>query len=47
MDGLNDQHGTIAVLDICRVLGTDQKTASIGHNVVFTPLNLLGSIVTT
>jgi hypothetical protein len=45
VDGFNDQHSTIAVLNICGVhLGTDQKTASIGHNVAPTALNLLGRI---
>ena len=47
MDGLDHQHGTIAILDIGGVhLGTDQQTASIGHNVALTPFNLLGRIVT-
>src|SRR6266850_1526192 len=48
VDGLNDQHGTIAILDIGGVnLGTDQQSASIGHNVALTPFDLLGRIVTT
>jgi hypothetical protein len=47
MDGLNHQHGPIAILDIGGVhLGADQQTASIGHNVAFTPFDLLGRIVT-
>ena len=34
VDGLDHQHGTIAILDIGGMhLGTDQQTASIGHNV--------------
>src|SRR5438132_10899962 len=34
VDGLDDQHGTIAILDIGGVhLGADQQTAGIGHNV--------------
>src|SRR6267142_2169862 len=48
VDGLDDQHGTIAILDIGGVhLGADQQTASIGHNVALTPFDLLGRIVTT
>jgi len=36
MDGLDDEAGTTAILDIGRVhRGTDQQTASIGHNVAF------------
>jgi hypothetical protein len=43
MDGLKDQHGTITILDISGVrLGIDQQTASIGHNVALTPVDLLG-----
>src|SRR6266853_2801988 len=46
MDGLDDQHGTIAILDIGGVhLGTDQQTASIGHNVALAAFELLGRIV--
>src|ERR1700757_2665738 len=46
VDGLDDQHGTIAILDISGVhLGADQQTASIGHNVALTPFDLLGRIV--
>ena len=48
MDGLNDQHGTIAILDIGGVhLGADQQTASIGHNVTLAAFDLLGGIVAT
>ena len=34
---LNDQHGTITILDIGVHLGTNQQTTSIGHNVALTP----------
>src|SRR5438132_462768 len=45
VDGLDDQHGTIAILDIGGVhRGADQQTASIGHNVALTPFDLLGRI---
>ena len=45
MDGLDDEAGTIAILDIGGVhLGTDQQTASIGHNVALTGFDLLGRI---
>ena len=38
VDGLDHQHGTIAILDIGGMpLGTDQQTASIGHNVACGP----------
>src|SRR5258707_7527779 len=48
VDGLNDQHGTIAILDIGGVHpGAHQQTASIGHNVALTPLDLLCRIVNT
>ena len=40
MDGLDDKLGTITILDIGGVhLGTDQQTASIGHNVTLTAFN--------
>jgi hypothetical protein len=43
MDGLDDQHRPIAILDIGGVHhGTDQQTASIGHNVALTVFDLLG-----
>src|SRR6201993_1778038 len=43
MDGLDHQNGTIAILDIGGVhLGTDEQTASIGHNVALAALDLLG-----
>jgi hypothetical protein len=48
VDGLDDQHRPIAILDIGGVhLGTDQQTASIGHNVALTAFDLLGCVVTT
>ena len=48
MDGLDDQHGPIAILDIGGMhLGADQQTAGIGHNVAFTPFDLLGRIIPT
>src|SRR6516164_6138391 len=41
MDGLDDEAGTIAILDIGLVYrGTDQQTASIGHNVALAALGL-------
>ena len=41
MDGLDDKLGTITILDIGGVhLGTDQQTASIGHNVTLTAPSL-------
>ena len=46
MDGLDDQHGTIAILDIGGMhLGTNQQTASIGHNVPLAAFDLLGRII--
>jgi hypothetical protein len=34
VDGLNDEYGTIAILDIGGMhLGADQQTASVGDNV--------------
>jgi hypothetical protein len=48
VDGLNDEHGAIAILDIGGMhLGADQQTASISHNVALTPFDLLGRIVTS
>ena len=48
MDGLDDELGPIAILDIGGVhRGTDSQTASIGHNVALAALGLLGRIVTT
>ena len=47
MDRLDDQNRTVAILDIGGVhLGTDQQTASIGHNMSLAPFDLLGGIVT-
>ena len=47
MDGLDDELGPIAILDIGGVhRGTDSQTASIGHNVALAALDLLGRIVT-
>ena len=43
MDGLDDELGPIAILDIGGVhRGTDSQTASIGHNVALAALDLLG-----
>src|SRR5882724_2685168 len=48
VDGLNNQHGTIAVLDIGGVhLGTNQQTRSIGHNMTLAAFDLLCRIVNT
>src|SRR5438067_385298 len=48
VDGFDDKLGTIAILDIGGVhLGTDQQTASIGHNVSLAALVLLGRIITS
>ena len=48
VDGPDDKPGTIAILDISRVhRGTDQQTASIGHNMTLTAFDLLGRIVAT
>ena len=42
---LNDQNRPIAILDIGGVhRGTDQQTASIGHNVTLATFDLLGRI---
>ena len=48
MDGLDDEPGAIAILDIGGVdLGADQQTASIGHNVALTAPSLRwGRLVT-
>ena len=44
VDGLNDQHSPIAILDIGGMhLGTDQQTASIGHNVALPPPAFAGA----
>ncbi len=40
---LNDQHGTITILDIGVHLGTNQQTTSIGHNVALTPPAFAGA----
>ena len=41
VDGLDDEPGAIAILDIGGVdLGADQQTASIGHNVALTAPSL-------
>ena len=46
VDGLDDQHRPIAILDIGGVhLGTDQQTARIGHNMALAAFDLLGRIV--
>ena len=43
VDGLNDQHGTIAILEIGGVhLGPNQQTTRIGHNVTLAAFDLLG-----
>ena len=48
VNGLDDEAGTIAILDIGRVhLSTDQQTASIGHNVTLATFDLLGRIIPT
>jgi hypothetical protein len=48
VDGLDDETGTIAILDIGGVhLGTDRRCRCIGHNVTLTAFDLLGRIVTT
>ena len=48
VDGLDDQHRPIAILDIGGVhLGTNQQTTSISHNVTLAAFDLLGGVVTT
>ena len=44
MDGFDDQHRTIAILDIGGVhLGTNQQTAGIGHNMSLAPPAFAGA----
>jgi hypothetical protein len=48
VDGLDNQHCPIAILDIGEVhLGTDQQTTSISHNMTLAAFDLLGRIVAT
>jgi hypothetical protein len=46
MDGVDEQHRPIAILDIGGVhLDTDQQTAGVSHDVSLAPFDLLGGIV--